>query len=275
MIVSRSWFIVVSDPLGGILLVGEGHKVEDQRMFRHQCKTPSELVVSIALTCCCRKCRSRCWSFLDPKHLAMNYEDEFVHVCRKMGYPIFSVKMDAATACAMWQEANVSRKSQRTILRYLTAEYGCRLVVPEAEVDAFGQDHVPPVTGSFEDPVMRKTIHFWLKPIAKLLEVSVSTYVREKSIAADDSALGMLKSIDVVLGGDHGQGKFRSVIKIILGDDDGKQVDSMVMKVGHIDCVKDTYDILKSSVVGPLNESIEEVVKSGALQLIREQDGKL
>jgi hypothetical protein len=75
---------------------------------------------------------------------------------------------------------------------------------------------VPPVPGSFEDPVTRKTIHFWTKPIAILLEVSVSTYIREKSVAADDSALGMLKSIDVVLGGDHGQGKFRSVIKIIL-----------------------------------------------------------
>ncbi len=209
------------------------------------------------------------------QNLALNYEDQFVHVCRKMGYPIFSKKMDAATACAMWQEANVSRKSQRTILRYLAAEYGCRLVVPEAEVDAFGQDHVPPVTGSFEDPVTSKTIHFWTKPIAKLLEVSVSTYVREKSIAADDAALAILKSIDVVLGGDHGQGKFRSVIKIILRDEDGKQVDSMVMKVGHIDCTKDTYDILKSSVAGPLNKSIEEVVKSGALQLIREQDGNL
>jgi hypothetical protein len=60
-----------------------------------------------------------------------------VHVCRKTGYPIFSKKMDAVMACAMWQEANVSRKSQRTILRYLAAEYGCHLVVPEAEVDAF------------------------------------------------------------------------------------------------------------------------------------------
>ena len=94
------------------------------------------------------------------QHLALNYEDQFVHVCRKMGYPIFSKKMDAATACAMWQEANVSRKSQRTILRYLAAEYGCRLVVPEAEVDAFGHDHVPPVTDSFGDPVTSKMIHF-------------------------------------------------------------------------------------------------------------------
>jgi hypothetical protein len=108
---------------------------------------------------------------------------------------------------------------------------------------------VPPVTGSFEDPVTSKTIHFWTKPGAKLLEVSVSTYIQEKSIAADDSALGMLKSIDVVLGGDN----------------DGKQVDSMVINVGHIDCMKDTYNIFKSSIAGPLNESIEEVVKSGAL----------
>jgi hypothetical protein len=61
--------------------------------------------------------------------------------------------------------------------------------------------------------MMSKTIHFWMKPIAKLLEVSVSTYVREKSIAADDAALGILKIIDVVLGGDHGQGKFRPIIK--------------------------------------------------------------
>jgi hypothetical protein len=60
------------------------------------------------------------------QHLALNYEDEFVRVCKKMGYPIFSKKMDAATACAMWQEASVSKKSQRTILRYLAAEYGGR-----------------------------------------------------------------------------------------------------------------------------------------------------
>ena len=97
--------------------------------------------------------------------MALNFEDEFVHVCKKMGYPVFSKKMDAATACAMWQEANVSKKSQRTILRYFAAEFGGRLVVPEAQVDAFGQDHVPPVTGTFEDAVTGKTIHYWTKPI--------------------------------------------------------------------------------------------------------------
>jgi hypothetical protein len=82
--------------------------------------------------------------------LALNYENGFVHVSKKMGYPIFSKKMDAATACAMWQEANVLKRSQRTIPRYLAAEYSGRLVVPESQVGAFGQAHLPPVvTGSF------------------------------------------------------------------------------------------------------------------------------
>jgi hypothetical protein len=159
--------------------------------------------------------------------------------------------------------------------RYFAAEFGGRLVVPEAQVDAFGQDHVPPVPGSFEDAATGKTIHFWTKPIARLLEVSVSTYAQEKKITSDEAALCRLQSMDVILGGDHGQGKFRSVIKIILRDGEGKQVDSMVMKVGHIDCTKDTYDVLKSSVAGPLNESMKEVIESGALQLIRDEHGSV
>jgi hypothetical protein len=72
-------------------------------------------------------------------------------------------------ACAMWQEANVSKKSQWTVLRYLAAEYSGHLAVPEVQVDAFGQDHVPPVTGSFKDPVTRKMIQFWTILIAQLL----------------------------------------------------------------------------------------------------------
>jgi hypothetical protein len=58
-----------------------------------------------------------------------------------------------------------------------------------------------------------------MKPMAQPLEVSacVSTYdAQENKIATDKAALGSLKSMHVVLGGDHGQGKFRSILKIIL-----------------------------------------------------------
>jgi hypothetical protein len=94
-------------------------------------------------------------------------------------------------------------------------------------------------------------------------------------MATDEGALSSLKSMDVVLGGGHGQGKFGSVIKIILRDGDGKQVTSMFMKVGHIDCTKDTYEVLKSSVAGPLNESLQKVINSGALLLIRDANAGL
>ncbi len=144
------------------------------------------------------------------------------------------------------------------VTRYFAAEFGGCLVVPEAQIDAFGHDHVPPVPGSFKDHATGKKIHFWTKPIAQLLEVSVFTYAQEKQVATDKAALSWLQSMDVVLGGDHGQGKFRSVIKIILRDGIGKQVDSMVMKVGNIDCTKGTYGVLKSSVAGPLNKSMKE-----------------
>jgi hypothetical protein len=68
-----------------------------------------------------------------------------------------------------------------TTIRYLAAEFGGRVTVPEAQVDAFGQDHIPPVVGSFEDPITGKTIHYWTKQFAKLLEVSVATYAQERN----------------------------------------------------------------------------------------------
>jgi hypothetical protein len=62
---------------------------------------------------------------------------------------------------------------------------------------------------------------------------------------------------------------------IILRDKAGKQVDSMVMKVGHIDCTKSTREVLKPSVVVPLKESIKEGIDSGVLQLIQDENGSL
>ena len=61
-----------------------------------------------------------------------------------------------------------------------------------------------------------KKIHFWTKPISKLLTTSLETlYCQECSTNSDNSSIS---TIDIVVGGDHGQGKFRSVSKFILRD---------------------------------------------------------
>ena len=73
-----------------------------------------------------------------------HHEDEFVAVCEELGYPVLTHKMPAATAAAMWQDANISLTAQRIILRYLHNEFGRRLVVPESMISKYGEEHVCP-----------------------------------------------------------------------------------------------------------------------------------
>ena len=52
--------------------------------------------------------------------------------------------MDNITAITMWQESNISKKSQIIVLKYLSNVFGSRLVVPEYCIDELGQNHVHP-----------------------------------------------------------------------------------------------------------------------------------
>ena len=84
-----------------------------------------------------------CTSWL-MHYLGSKNEDEFFSTAVKLGYPILTKKMDNINAAAMWQEFNISKKSQRIILRYLSNCFGTRLVVPEYCIDKLVQNHVPP-----------------------------------------------------------------------------------------------------------------------------------
>ena len=44
----------------------------------------------------------------------------------------------------MWQESNISKKSQRIVLRYLLNFFGTMLVVPGYCINKLGQNHVIP-----------------------------------------------------------------------------------------------------------------------------------
>merc|ERR1712032_707330 len=69
------------------------------------------------------------------------FDDEFVSVAENLGYPLISHKMPAETAAAMWQEANTTMAQQEIILRYLSNEFGTRLVVPRRRIRQFGNEH--------------------------------------------------------------------------------------------------------------------------------------
>ncbi len=76
------------------------------------------------------------------KALASEYEVEFIQAAEDAGYPIMLVKMDEATAAAMWFELNTLKKNSQIILAYLKQAYGTRFVPPESKIeDKHGAEH--------------------------------------------------------------------------------------------------------------------------------------
>jgi hypothetical protein len=197
------------------------------------------------------------------EYLGSAFEDEYVATAETLGYPITSKKMPSEHAAAMWQEANIARRAQRTILRHLSSYFGSRLVVPEAEITKLGQNHVVPDCNSFV--YEKKRIHYWTKPLTKAVEVALETRLGE--VGADGDVVP--KSIDIVVGGDHGKERFRAVAKVIIRDEDGKKVDSFVFKIANIDCKKDTYAVLANSIAPALNHGMKSLVDAGTIEVYR------
>ena len=80
----------------------------------------------------------------------------------------------------------------------------------------------------------------------------------------------------MVIVGDHGQEKIRNVCKYIMINKDGKNMTSYVIKNGHIDHKKDTYEIFQHILATPLNNDLEYLMrKDYCLYFKWKVDGKL
>ena len=53
------------------------------------------------------------------------------------------------------------------------------------------------------------------------------------------------------------------VLKIITRKQDGMVLDLWVIKIAHIDCPKDTYEVLKKTIRNDINAGIKELQKEG------------
>ena len=110
----------------------------------------------------------------------------------------------------------------------------------------------------------KKKIHYWTKPIEEVVQKSIAVYLTQHQELEVGKRITP-KTIDIVYGGDHGQGKFRAVVKIIFRDVHQTNVASIVLKVGHIDCKKDMYCILRDTITPKINKSLEKLKTSGAI----------
>jgi hypothetical protein len=89
-------------------------------------------------------------------HLARTNSKIYEEVAREKGIiTTQNKKMDAHSAAAMWEDANVKLFQQRKINRHLGAYFGSRLTVPEKEIKEIGKGN-PEVAAAHKE-AMEKT----------------------------------------------------------------------------------------------------------------------
>jgi len=153
---------------------------------------------------------------------------------------------------AMWEEANCNSKQQRVITRFLRTVFGKKSVnlpsvIKTGEVLS-NSSNIGKYTSV--DPTSRtcvidkETICYWTKPLDKVLSASTATRLFGH-MDDEDIMMNNIDDVDLVLGGDHGQRKFRMVVKVIVRKNNMETIKSWPVKTGHIDCKKDNYHVIQ------------------------------
>jgi hypothetical protein len=143
-------------------------------------------------------------------------------------------------------------------MRYMKASFGNKCIIPSStntknkSTNIGNYECVPPLHDYCE--IDNEVINYWTKPLLPALHSSISNQFYSSREENDGDSF--MHRIDFALGGNHGQQKFRMVMKIICRRDDMPIIDQWQIKIGHIDCKKDTYEVLKRTIVPKLNEDL-------------------
>jgi len=184
--------------------------------------------------------------------------DAFVSAASSIGIIVQSKVMDAHSACAMWEEANVPVRAQRVIVRHLKNFFGRRVSVPEKAIRELEDGVLHPISDSVV--VDKEMITFWYRNIDEVVLHRLKTEFKFRG--KEYFQQFGFNSIDIVFGADHGARRFRAAIKVIFRNKENTTVSpfSVVITVGNIYCSKESREILEKTIAKPINESLKRIV---------------
>jgi hypothetical protein len=188
---------------------------------------------------------------MDLHYLGECNHDAFVNVASSLGILLCSKFVDANSACAMLEEANVPLQAQHVILHHLANFFGQCLIVPESQIRELEAGACYPISDSVV--LDRQTITYWYRKIVQAILDHLHTELKFRGNAYFWQ-FGF-NSIDIVFCADHGTRRFREVIKIIFRkkEDATASPICVVITIGNIDCTQETHDILEKKIATPIN----------------------
>jgi hypothetical protein len=165
-------------------------------------------------------------------------------------------KMNIISTEAMLQEANINNTNARVLFRHLRQFFGGRSYFESEQKrrNFFGDNDYPPTVDKkvLED---KTVIPFWYKRPDRLLQDQLQNMIHPDK-------LKVLKQLDIVIGGDHGGGKFRMTMKVNFRLSENKTV-SYLTQIASVSFSKDETKILKDTVLKPVGEGLQLIAEGG------------
>jgi len=160
-------------------------------------------------------------------------------------------KMDIVSTVAMLSEPRIGTKSAQILLRHIRQFLGCPIVESEKKRRRyFGTNDYPPTCKKMVLEA-KTVIPYWYKLSHELIKDQIN------EIVSEDSLLG-LERVNFVVGGDHGGGKFRMTLKVLLVFSSKKSI-SKLYQIATVEHSKDETEILKRTVLQPIGDGLHEI----------------
>jgi hypothetical protein len=193
-------------------------------------------------------------------------EQAFIDVCRSSRAGLKEQRqLDSMLQKALVHDAHLTQKQFRLIRQYTIVALGYNIFQPESAVKAIDTDVFEATVVPFKEFNRKRMAHF--RPIDQLFKWKIDKIL---NVEADKDKffngrcdLDNLKECHIIVGGDHGQGAFRFVATCLLFSKDSIHKFNLVFEddflCGFIECKKDTYAALDSTIARPLNESLKRI----------------
>jgi hypothetical protein len=183
------------------------------------------------------------------------HQDSFLSVAVSKGVSEHKV-MDEISVEAMLSEAGVNWTSGRIIFRHLKQFLGRSIVVSEKKRRAyFGDNDFPPTVDRLV--LADKTIvPFWWKPPDELLQHQINYMLKLEDLDG-------LVSVDLATGGDHGGGRFRILLKLLLCFGGNKPTIKKLFEIANVEHSKDETTVLKDTVLTNIVNGLQVIQNGG------------